>query len=131
MNRAAAAFFVFTALPFMAAAHPEDEPDFYVAPTFDCSAMAGTYDAVAKRVVKVSFAGGKVTLTQKGSPDVTGDCMPPKISGGSYLPRARAVLGVSFGMPAGVADCCSFYLEGEKLMFDGTPVSWKRRKDAR
>lgn len=131
MNRFAILTIASCALPFAAAAHPEDEPDFFVAPAFDCSTMAGTYDAGAKRVVEVAFADGKVTLTQKGSPDVAGDCMAPKISGGAYLPRARAALGVSFGMPAGAADCCTFHLQGEKLVFDGTPVSWKRRKDAK
>lgn len=131
MNRTIAALAVLCALPFAAAAHPEDEPDFNVAPTFDCSAMAGTYDAGAKRVVKVAFADGKVTFAQTGNPDITGDCMAPKISSGAYLPRGRAALGVSFGLPAGVTDCCTFHLQGEKLVFDGTPVTWNRRKDTK
>lgn len=132
MTKTIAAFAVSCAFAFAAAAHPDhDEPDFYVAPTFDCSAMAGTYDAGAKRVVKVAFADGKVTLTQTGSPDVTGECMAPMIASGAYLPRARAALGVSFGLPAGAADCCTFHLKGEKLVFDGTPVTWSRRKDAK
>lgn len=107
--------------------HGEDERPKYTG--YDCSAMAGEFDAGSNGVVAVTVFEGKVVFSPKEGTAAIGSCVAPSIAGGKFYPRAKTDFGASFGKDLGAADCCIVQLKDETLTFDkAATIVWKRRK---
>ncbi len=115
-----------SAFAISASAHGPDEEKSSAPVIFDCGAMTGKFN-VAKLVVTISVADGKVTFTPAGKPAVVGDCVAPLIAGGNYYPRAFAKFDKSFGAKFNNAEYYTIYLKGDALIIDKTNDTWKRR----
>jgi len=107
--------------------HDNDERPKYTG--YDCSAMAGEFDAGDNRVVAVTVFEGKVIFSPKDGTAAVGNCIAPSVAGDKFYPRAQTEFGGSFGKELGAADCCTVQLKDDALTFDkATTVLWKRRK---
>lgn len=115
------------AIALPAAAHVTDEPDMPRIVAYDCTAIAGDYNAGGKRVVSISVIDAKVMFTLKGSASVTGECIAPLIADATYYPQVRARFDASFGSKMTAGDCCTLHLKGDKLIFDQAKTAWQRR----
>jgi len=115
-----------SAFAISASAHGTDEEESPNPAIFDCGAMTGKFN-VAKLVVTISVADGKVTFTPAGTPAVVGDCVAPLIAGGNYYPRASAKFDKSFGTKFNSTEYYTVYLKGDALIIDKTNDTWKRR----
>lgn len=94
---------------------------------YDCSAMAGDFDAGKNRWVNVYVHEGKVVFMPKGGEAVVGQCVAPLVDGSSFYQRATAKFDGAFAKEFGVKDCCNVHLKGETLIFDKASVTWTRR----
>jgi len=110
-----------------AIAHPGGHGEDARHPTFDCSAMAGTYAMSAKRVASVTVADGMITIEPAGTEKASGTCVSPLIVEGKNLPRALIMSGAVLGTKFSAAGCCTVVLRGDEFAFDNGEV-WKRQK---
>jgi hypothetical protein len=107
--------------------HGEDERPRYTG--YDCSAMAGEFDAGKNGVVAVTVFEGKVVFSPKEGTAAVGNCIAPSVAGGKFHPRAQTEFGEAFGKDLGAADCCTVQLKDDALTFDkAATIVWKRRK---
>ncbi|MEQ1864091.1 MAG: hypothetical protein ABL996_05500 [Micropepsaceae bacterium] len=130
MNKTIAAGLASCLLAAAAGAHPGGHGEDDVHPTFDCSAIAGTYAIDTQRLATVSVADGKVTIEPAGTEKATGNCVSPLIGEGKNLPRAVITSGAALGAKFGAPGCCIVVLKNDELSFDNGEV-WKRKKPAK
>jgi hypothetical protein len=127
MKRTLRSALVSCVIAFPAAAHVTGEVDQPRIVVNDCTAMAGTYDAGAKRVVSITVVDAKVIFTPAGGDPVAGECVAPRVANASFYPQAKTKFDASFGNELAVDGCCTLHLKDDKLIFDNSKMVWKRR----